>query len=45
MTLNELKTFDDKIKANPAQCDLDRESANISALSSVVLYYICLVKV
>ena len=35
MTLtDELKTFDDKIKANQAQYDLDREAANTYALSS-----------
>ena len=35
MTLTcELKIFDDKIKANQAQYDLDRETAKISALSS-----------
>ena len=35
MTLiDELKILDDKIKANQAQCDLDREAAKISALSS-----------
>ena len=35
MTLNEqVKILDDKIKANQAQYDLDRESAKISALSS-----------
>ena len=35
MTLNdELKILDDKIKANQAQHDLDREAAKISALSS-----------
>ena len=33
MTLtNELKIIDDKIKANQAQYDLDREAAQISAL-------------
>ena len=31
------KIFDDKIKANKAQYDLDREAAKISALSSVEL--------
>ena len=35
MTLtDELKILDDKIKANQAQYDLDREAAKISALSS-----------
>ena len=35
MTLSEqFKILDDKIKANKAQYDLDREAANISALSS-----------
>ena len=35
MSLNdELKTFDDKIKANQTQYDLGREVAKISALSS-----------
>ena len=35
MTLTyEIKTLDYKIKANQAQCNLDREEANISALSS-----------
>ena len=35
MTLtDELKILEDKIKANQAQCDLDREEAKISALSS-----------
>ena len=35
MTLtDELKTFDDKIKANQAQYDLDREAAKIYPLSS-----------
>ena len=35
MTLIEqAKIFDDKIKANKAQYDLDREAAKISALSS-----------
>ena len=35
MTLTELvKILDDKIKANKAQYDLDREAAKISALSS-----------
>ena len=35
MTLtDELKPFDVKFKANQAQCDLDREAAKISALSS-----------
>ena len=31
---DELKIHDDKIKANQGQYDLDREAANISALSS-----------
>ena len=31
---DEPKTLDDKIKANQAQYDLNREAANISALSS-----------
>ena len=31
---DELKIFDDKIKANQAQYDLGREAAKISALSS-----------
>ena len=31
------KIFDDKIKANKAQYDLDREATKISALSSVEL--------
>ena len=31
---DELKVLDDKIKANQAQYDLDRETTNISALSS-----------
>ena len=31
---DELKILDDKIKANQAQYDLDREAAKISALSS-----------
>ena len=31
---DELKILDDKIKANQGQYDLDREAANISALSS-----------
>ena len=31
---DELKILDDKIKANPAQYDLGREVAEISALSS-----------
>ena len=30
----QVKTLDDKIKANKAQYDLDREAAKISALSS-----------
>ena len=35
MTLtSELKILNDKIKANQAQCDLDREAAKISSLSS-----------
>ena len=35
MTLTEqVKILDDKIKANKAWCDLDREAAKISALSS-----------
>ena len=35
MTLNDaLKILNDKIKANQAQCDLSREAAKISALSS-----------
>ena len=35
MTLTEqVKILDDKIKANKAQYDLDREAAKISALSS-----------
>ena len=35
MTLTEqVKILDDKIKANKAQLDLDREAAKISALSS-----------
>ena len=35
MTLtDELKILNDKIKANQAQYDLDREAAKISALSS-----------
>ena len=35
MTLtDEFKILDDKIEANKAQCDLDREAAEISALSS-----------
>ena len=35
MTLTEkVKTLDDKIKANQAQYDLDREASKISALSS-----------
>ena len=38
MTLTEqVKILDDKIKANKAQYDLDREAAKISALSSGVL--------
>ena len=31
---NELKNLDDKIKANQAQYDIDREASKISALSS-----------
>ena len=35
MTLtDQVETFDDKIKANKTQYDLDREAAKISALSS-----------
>ena len=35
MTLtDEIKILDDKIKANQVQYDLEREAANISALSS-----------
>ena len=35
MTLTEhVKVFDDKIKSNKAQYDLDRQTAKISALSS-----------
>ena len=34
MTLTEVKTLNDKMKANKAQYDLDREAAKISALSS-----------
>ena len=34
MTLNRIKNFDNKIKANKAQSDLDREVAKISTLSS-----------
>ena len=35
MTLNEqIKTFDNKIRLNQAQYDLDRQNANISALYS-----------
>ena len=38
MTLTEeVKILDDKIKANQAQYDLDREATNISALSSMNL--------
>ena len=38
MTLtNELKILDDRIKANQAQYDLDREAAKISTLSSTEL--------
>ena len=32
--IDQLKILDDKINANKAQCDLDRETAKISALSS-----------
>ena len=35
---DELKILGDKIKANQAQYDLDREAAKISALSSKELY-------
>ena len=35
---DELKILDDKIKANQAQYDLDREAAKISALSSEELH-------
>ena len=42
MTLtNELKIHDNKIKANQAQYDLDREAAKIPALSSKDLLKIC----
>ena len=35
MTLTEqVKILDDKIKANKAQCELDRDAAKIPALSS-----------
>ena len=34
---DELNVFDNKIKVNQAQYDLDREAAKISALSSVEL--------
>ena len=34
MTLLQVKILDDRIKANKAQYDLDREAAKISALSS-----------
>ena len=34
---DELKILDDKVKANQAQCDLGREAAKISALSSKYL--------
>ena len=35
MTINEqVKIFDDKIKANKAPCDLYRQNTRISALSS-----------
>ena len=38
MTLtDELKILDDKVKANQGQCDLGREAAKISALSSKYL--------
>ena len=38
MTLtDELKILDDKIKVNQAQYDLDREAAEMSALSTKVL--------
>ena len=38
MTLTEqVKILDDKIRANKAQYDLDRQAAKISALSSVEL--------
>ena len=38
MTLaDEMKILDDKIKANQAQYDLDREAAKVSALSSCEL--------
>ena len=38
MTLTEqVKILDDKIKANKAQYDLDRETSKISALSSKYL--------
>ena len=32
--IDQLKTFDNKIRANRAQYDVDREAAKISALSS-----------
>ena len=32
--IDQIKIFDDKIKSNQAQYDLDREAAKISALSS-----------
>ena len=35
MTLtDELQILDDKMKTNQAQCDLNREAAKVSALSS-----------
>ena len=35
MTLTkQVKILDDKIKGNKAQCEIDREAAKISALSS-----------
>ena len=34
MTFDQVKILDNKIKANQAQFDLDREAAKISALSS-----------
>ena len=41
MTLTEqVKILDDKIKANKAQYDLDREAAKISTLSSGELEYL-----
>ena len=44
MTLTEqVKILDDKIKANKAQCELDKEAAKISVLSSSELEkYECL---